>query len=128
MSHFADRIQKQIETLLAEKEERETKLRQLRDMVESDEEYASLKESASEASKRASAHKAALMNEPDARRLAADLKDLNEALKESNQALSDYLIGHFVEDRRLEVTLSNGEMLRMKLKATAEKTSQLSLA
>jgi hypothetical protein len=110
-------IQRRLELLEKSEGEYKTKKEILQDSLKSDEEMIALDDKAKDAKTRMAAHKAALLNEPDKRKLVADLKDLSQEIKDTKQLLGDELITYFMENNTLEYTDASGMKRRFAVSA-----------
>ena len=110
-------IQKRLELLDSSEAEYKTKKEMLQDSLRSDEEIISLEDKAKDAKTRLTAHKAALLNEPDNRKLVADLKDLAQEIKDTKQLLGDELVAYFMANNTLEYVDAMGQKRRFAVSA-----------
>ena len=97
--------------------EYKTKKEMLRDGLSADEELIALDDKAKEAKQRYTAQKQALLNEPENRKLQADLKDLAQEIKDTKQLLGDELVAYFMENNTLEYTDPSGQKKRFQVSA-----------
>lgn len=126
-SNKGESVRKRAAMLHKAQEEARTKKEMLSDYLLSDEEYLALQEKAKDARERLSAHKMALMNEPENVRLRADLKDLQVEIKDTKKLLGDELLAYFIENKSLEIETERGEKVRYQISARISKNDQLSL-
>ena len=110
-------IQKRLEMLGNSESEYKTKKEMLNDSLKADEEIITLDDKLKEARQRLSMHKQALMNEPENRKLQADLKDLALEIKETKQLLGDELVSYFMEHNTLEYVDPSGTKRRFQVSA-----------
>jgi len=110
-------IQKRLELLEQAESEYRIKKEMLQDGLRSDEELMALEDDAKEVKKKATAHKQALMNEPENRKLQADMKDLAQDIKDTKQLLGDELVAYFMENKTLEYIDPSGEKKRFQVSA-----------
>ena len=110
-------IQKRLDLLDQSEAEFRTKKEMLQDALQADEELIALEDKAKDAKTRLAAHKQALMNEPDNRKLTADLKDLAKEIKETKQLLGDELVAYFMANNTLEYTDLSGSKRRFAVSA-----------
>lgn len=110
-------IEKRIDLLEKAQNEYKTKKEMLNDALAADEELISLDDKLKDAKTRYAAHKQALMNEPDNRKLQADLKDLAQDIKDTKQLLGDELVAYFMEHNSLEYQDSSGQKRRISISA-----------
>jgi hypothetical protein len=110
-------IEKRIELLETAQAEYKTKKNILQDGLTNDEEYMALDDKAKDAKTRFAAHKQALMNEPENRKLTEDLKDLAQEIKDTKQLLGDELVAYFMENNTLEYTDGAGQKRRFSVSA-----------
>ncbi|MBU6389602.1 hypothetical protein KGQ71_03745 [Patescibacteria group bacterium] len=116
-------IQKRIELLENAKKEYQIKKQMLADSLATDEELLTLEEESKNAKRKLTAQKQALLNEPENRKLQADLKDLALEMKDLKALLGDELLAYFMESKSLEYTDPSGQKRRFKVSAqfTSEK-------
>ena len=110
-------IQKRLDLLENAESEYKTKKDMLQDGLRSDEEMIALEDKMKDARTRFAAHKAALMNEPDNRKLVADLKDLAQEIKDTKQMLGDELLAYFMKNNTLEYVSLDGQKRRFTVSA-----------
>lgn len=110
-------IQKRLDSLEKSEAEYKIKKEMLQDGLRSDEELIALEDKAKEAKKRFQAQKEALLNEPENRKLLADMKDLAIEIKETKQLLGDELIAYFMKNNTLEYVDSMGKKRRFRVSA-----------
>ena len=110
-------IEKRLELLEKAQNEYKTKKEMLNDALAADEELISLDDKLKDAKTRFTAHKQALMNEPDNRKLQADLKDLSQDIKDTKQLLGDELVAYFMEHNTLEYEDASGQKRRISISA-----------
>jgi len=110
-------IQRRLELLEKSEAEYKTKKEMLKDSLKADEEMIALEDKAKDAKTRMGAHKAALLNEPNHRKLTADLKDLSQEIKDAKQLLGDELIAYFMENNTLEYIDASGQKRRFAVSA-----------
>lgn len=120
-------VEKRLSMLHKAEEQLKTKKEILKDSLLSDEELVSLEDKKKEASQRLSSQKSALLNEPENRKLTADIKDLQIEVKDTKKLLGDELIGYFMESNSLEFVTSKGHKVRYNVNASFSKKDQLSL-
>lgn len=110
-------IEKRIELLEKAQNEYKTKKDMLNDALAADEELISLDDKFKDAKTRYAAQKQALMNEPDNRKLQADLKDLATEIKDTKQLLGDELVAYFMKNNTLEYLDASGQKRRISISA-----------
>ena len=110
-------IQKRIDMLSTSEGEFKTKKEMLQDSLRSDEELITLEDKMKDAKTRYSAHKQALLNEPNNRKLMADMKDLAQEIKDTKQLLGDELLSYFMKNNTLEYVDVNGLKRRFTVSA-----------
>ena len=110
-------IQKRLEMLSQSEGEYRTKKEMLQDSLKSDEELIGLDDKMKDAKTRFNTHKQALLNEPENRKLQADLKDLAQEIKDTKQLLGDELLAYFMENNTLEYIDPSGQKRRFTVSA-----------
>lgn len=110
-------IQKRLEMLDKAESEYKIKKEMLTDGLRSDEELITLEDKLKDARTRMTAHKQALMNEPDNRKLVSDMKDLAQEIKDTKQLLGDELIAYFMKNNSLEYIDPSGQKRRFSVSA-----------
>lgn len=110
-------IEKRLEKLEIAQNEYKTKKQILQDSMTGDEECMALEDKAKDAKTRFAAHKAAILNEPEHRKLSADIKDLSEEIKDLKQQLGDELLSYFMKNNTLEYQDSQGQKRRFSVSA-----------
>ena len=110
-------IQKRLDMLSQSESEFRTKKEMLQDSLKSDEELISLDDKLKDAKTRFNAHKQALLNEPDHRKIQADLKDLAQEIKDTKQLLGDELLAYFMQNNTLEYIDPSGQKRRFTVSA-----------
>ena len=116
-------IQKRLEMLDTAEAEYRTKKEMLQDGLKADEELVSLEDKVKDARQRFSAHKQALLNEPDFRKMIADMKDLSIEIKDTKKLLGDELIAYFMKNNTLEYIDPSGQKRRFTVSAKFTKGS-----
>lgn len=101
-------ISKRIELLEKSENEYKIKKEMLDNSLRNDEELIDLEEKTKEAKRRLTAQKQALLNEPENRKILADLKDLALEIKETKQLLGDELVAYFMKNNTLEYVDASG--------------------
>lgn len=110
-------IQKRLEMLDQAENEYKIKKDMLQDSLKSDEELISLEDKLKDAKQRFTSHKQALMNEPDHRKLIADMKDLAIEIKDTKKLLGDELLAYFMKNNTLEYVDPSGMKRRFTVSA-----------
>jgi len=110
-------IQKRLDMLQQSENEYKTKKDMLQDSLKNDEELLALEDKAKEAKRKATLQKQALMNEPENKKLAEDLKDLAIEIKDTKKLLGDELIAYFMEHQTLEYIQPDGAKRRFRVSA-----------
>ena len=110
-------IQKRLELLDRSESEYRTKKEMLQDGLRSDEELLALEDKVKDARTRFTSHKQALLNEPESRKLLADMKDLAQEIKDTKQLLGDELIAYFMKNNTLEYVDPSGLKRRFAVSA-----------
>ena len=110
-------IEKRLEKLDEAQNEYKTKKQILQDGMTGDEEFMALEDKTKDAKTRFAAHKAAILNEPENRKLSGDLKELSEEIKDLKQQLGDGLLAYFMEHNSLEYEDSAGQKRRFSVSA-----------
>ncbi len=114
-------ITKRIVLLNQSLAERKTKKEMLEDLLSGDKELSGLimkLELAKEAVKQC---KEILMNEPDARKISFDIKDISLEIRETKSLLSDELLSFFVEEQSFDLEDGEGETYRLKFSGQAKR-------
>lgn len=120
-------ITNRLKKLAVEHKEAKTRKEMLDEYLNNDEEYIGLKDTAKEASRRLSAHKQALFNEPENRKIIQELKDVQKEIKDLKALLSGDLLAVFVDKNTLEFEDAEGNLRKIKIRAEVNKTNQPSL-
>jgi predicted RNase H-like nuclease (RuvC/YqgF family) len=110
-------IQKRLEMLEKSETEYRTKKEMLQDTLKADEELTTLEDKLHDAKIRYQAQKQALLNEPNLRKMQADMKDLALEIKETKQLLGDELIAYFMKNNSLEYIDPSGQKRRFLVSA-----------
>ena len=110
-------IQKRLEALEVSENEYKIKKDMLQDALHSDEELIALEDKVKDAKTRYTAQKNALMNEPENRKLTADMKDLAQEIKDTKQLLGDELLAYFMKNNTLEYIDPSGQKKRFRVSA-----------
>ena len=110
-------IAKRLELLEKSEGEYKTKKEMLDDFMKNDEELTALEDDYKTARQRLTAQKEALLNEPDARKLKMDLKDLAIEIRDTKKLLGDELIAYFMENQTLEYIDPAGSKRRFQVSA-----------
>ena len=110
-------IQKRLDMLEKSEAEYKTKKEMLQDALRSDEELITLEDKLKDSKQRFTSQKQALMNEPDNRKLLADMKDLSIEIKDTKKLLGDELIAYFMQNQSLEYITPAGEKKRFSVSA-----------
>ena len=110
-------IQKRIDMLQQSEQEYKIKNDMLKGSLGNDEELLTLEDLAKEAKRKATLQKQALMNEPENRKIAEDLKDLAIEIKDTKKLLGDELIAYFMENRTLEYVDPSGSKRKFRVSA-----------
>lgn len=110
-------IQKRLEMLDQSEIEYRTKKEMLVDSLKSDEELVALEDKMKDARTRYTAHKQALLNEPENRKLQADMKDLAQEIKDTKAMLGDELLAYFIKNNTLEYVDPSGQKRRFTVSA-----------
>lgn len=110
-------IEKRIALLETAQNEYRTKKEMLDDSLAQDPELIELDDKAKDARRRYQAAKEALMNEPAQRKLADELKDIAQEIKDTKKLLGDELVAYFMKNNTLEYTDSKGQKRRIAVSA-----------
>jgi len=110
-------IQKRIDMLRKSEDEYRTKREMLADSLANDEELLALEDAAKESRRKAVLQKQALMNEPENKKLVADMKDLAVEIRDTKKLLGDELVAYFMENRSLEYVDPSGSKRRFRVSA-----------
>lgn len=110
-------IEKRLSLLEKSEQEYKTKKEMLDDSMRNDGELENLEEKVKDAKKRFLAAKEALMNEPEQRKLAEQLKELAGEIKETKKLLADELIAYFMKNNSLEYVDGKGDKRRIAVSA-----------
>lgn len=116
-----------LKKLKGEREELKARKQQVLDDLEADGEYIDLKEKAKEAAKRLSAHKQALLNEPQNRKLVEDIKDANKEIKDLQALLSGELLAFNRTANSFQMETTDGQLHNIQIKAKLVPTDQPTL-
>lgn len=110
-------IEKRLETLNQAQEDQKVQRGMLADALKQDAELAKLEEAAQMARKKYAAHKEALLNEPELRKLQEKLADIAVEVRDTKALLADELIGHFMQTKSTEYIDGKGKKHRIQLSA-----------
>ena len=110
-------IQKRLDMLEKAESDYKIKKEMLTDGLKSDEEMITLEDKMKDAKTRYAAHKQALLNEPDNRKMVADMKDLAQEIKDTKQLLGDELLAYFMKNNTLEYIDPSGVKRRFSVSA-----------
>ena len=113
----APTIQRRLEMLDKAESDYKIKKEMLQDGLKADEELIALEDKMKDARTRFSAHKQALLNEPEYRKMIADMKDLAQEIKDTKQLLGDELIGYFIKNNTTEYIDPSGQKRRFTVSA-----------
>jgi hypothetical protein len=91
-------IQKRLDLIEQSEQEYRTKRDMLQDALRADEELIALEDALKDARQRHQAHKQALLNEPENRKLQADMKDLSIEIRDNKKVLGDELLAYFMKN------------------------------
>jgi hypothetical protein len=110
-------IQKRLELLENAQNEYKIKKDMLQDSLRNDEELVALEDEAKEAKRKATAQKQALLNEPESRKVIADMKELAQDIKDTKALLGDELVAYFMANNTMEYIDPSGNKKRFRVSA-----------
>lgn len=110
-------IEKRIALLEKAEQDYKVKKEMLDDGLRGDNELEELEEKVKDAKRLFQAAKEALMNEPQQRKLAEELKELAGDIKETKKLLADELVAYFMQNQSLEYVDAKGDKRRIAVSA-----------
>jgi hypothetical protein len=110
-------IQKRLEMLEKVEADYKTKKEMLQDALRSDEELIALEDKVKDAKQRFMSQKQALLNEPEYRKMVADMKDMAIEIKDTKKLLGDELLAYFMKNNTLEYIDPSGAKRRFMVSA-----------
>lgn len=122
-----DQIKNRIGLLEKTKLDQKNMREQIIEAVEDDEEYQDLKMQSKAMNRKVSMHKAALLNEPEYKKLQEDIKETNRELKELKSLLTAELYGWTHKEERFDIEDANGQLRRVQFSSKLVKTDQPSM-